>query len=53
MPKRHTYPDTDSNTEFHSYSDREPDAKGDSDPKGQANAEAASYSVGLTSTLTG
>ena len=42
LPKRHTYSDTDGNAEFHSYADREPDAKSDSDAKGQANAEAAS-----------
>ena len=42
LPKRYTYSDTDGNAEFHSYADREPDAKGDSDAKAQANAEAAS-----------
>ena len=47
MPKRHTNTDTDGNAEFHSYADREPDAKSDSDPKGQANAEAASYCLSL------
>ena len=51
MPQRHTYSDTDSyadsNTEFHSYADREPDAKSDSDPKGQANAEAPSCCLSL------
>ena len=30
MPKRHTYSDTDVNAQFHSYADREPDAKSDS-----------------------
>ena len=42
MPKRHTNAYTDSNAEFHSYADREPDSKSDSDAKGKANAEAAS-----------
>jgi hypothetical protein len=31
LPKRHTYSDT--NAEFHSYADRESDAKSDTDAK--------------------
>ena len=43
MSKRHTYSDTNSNPQFNSYADREPDSKSDSNAKDQANAKASSY----------
>ena len=47
LSQRYTYSDTNGYAYFHSFADRKPDSKSDSNSKGQANAEAPSHWLSL------